>query len=154
MIYKAGRQLSVFFLLRQSLRTSAGNAKNGITRSHWSRHSRAIAGYFVHFPCFIRRRRLVDRLQIRDHFLAILPGHVIHVGTHQVHNAQLHLGLRIQRFDRLRKTFHPVHAHQINIADAAVAQFGTGSRSGGLISCKHDEINCSASASFPLSFSE
>ena len=39
-----------------------------------------------------------------------------------MHDAQLHLGARIHRFDRFRKSFQPIHAGDEDVLHAPVLQ--------------------------------
>ncbi len=63
-----------------------------------------------HLPQRHVQRLSIDRLQIRSHLLALLPGDIVQTAPHQMHNAQLHLRLREHRFNRLREALQPIHA--------------------------------------------
>ena len=62
----------------------------------------------------------VDRLQVRRHFLALFPAHIVQRVPHQMHDAQLHFGLRKDTLNRFGKTFQPVHAGDKDVFYAAI----------------------------------
>ena len=55
-------------------------------------------------------RRGIDGSQVRGHCLALLPGNVLQRVAQLVHDAQLHLGPREDRLDRLGQPLEPIHA--------------------------------------------
>src|SRR5437763_11051368 len=73
---------------------------------------------------FLGRGGVIDSLQIQSQYLALFPAHEVQAVAQQVHNAQLHLSLRVDSCDRIWKSSQPVYAGDENVLHAAVAQFG------------------------------
>src|SRR5271155_1684148 len=68
--------------------------------------------------------RPVDRFQLLRHTLAFLPVHVVQTSPHQMHDAQLYRGLRIDRLDGLREALQSVHTGDEDILQTPVLQLG------------------------------
>jgi hypothetical protein len=64
----------------------------------------------------------VDRLEVGDDLLAVLPGDVAHAVGDQVHDAGLHPGVGEDGLDRFGEAGQPVDAGHENVLDAAVLQ--------------------------------
>ena len=115
-------------------RTSAENAKNGITCSHFLRQAAAIAGYFLApfggiellepLRGLLGIVGLIDRLQRAGDVLALLPGGKCHRVADQVHDTGLDLGCRIDALDRLRKALQAVDHGDQDVLGAAGLELG------------------------------
>lgn len=73
---------------------------------------------------FIGRRRLVDAFERSHHSLGITGRDVAQARAHQVHDAQLRERLGEHRLHRLGQPFEAIHAGNVDVLHAPVAQFG------------------------------
>ena len=65
-------------------------------------------------------RRRINVSQIGGNFLALLLAYKVQAVAYQMHDAKLHLNIRVHGFDSLRKPLEPIYAGNQNVFDATV----------------------------------
>ena len=112
-----------------TLRTSGGNAKNGMTCSQAASHCRLIAGYCRPTSESVQASRAsaggllgrggVDQAQLGGHLFAVLVVDPAQRGPGQVHDAGLHQRVGPHGLDRGRQPGQAVADHDQDVGDAA-----------------------------------